>query len=167
MAFVQLINIAYIKQYTVVNDSVEANLANPAIKLAQDKFIKSYLGTNLYDKIIADVAAGTISGDYLDLLNDYIKPMLLWRTMVELYPSLYVKVQNGSIVLRTSDDTQTLDQSFINKLVADATNNAQHYTQDFTIICSQSTTRTRAIKKLQSEIITMKIAWFFLRAITI
>jgi len=131
MAFVQLINIAYIKQYTVVNDSVEANLANPAIKLAQDKFIKSYLGTNLYDKIIADVAAGTISGDYLDLLNDYIKPMLLWRTMVELYPSLYVKVQNGSIVLRTSDDTQTLDQSFINKLVADATNNAQHYTQDF------------------------------------
>jgi hypothetical protein len=131
MAFVQLINIAYIKQYTVVNDSVEANLANPAIKLAQDKFIKSYLGTNLYDKIIADVAAGTISGDYLDLLNDYIKPMLLWRTMVELYPSLYVKVQNGSIVLRTSDDTQTLDQSFINKLVADANNNAQHYTQDF------------------------------------
>lgn len=131
MAFVQLINIAYIKQYTVVNDSVEANLANPAIKLAQDKWIEPYLGTNLYTKIITDVTDGVLIDDYLNLLNDYIKPMLLWRTMVELYPALFYKVQNGSIVLRTSDDTQTLDQSAINKLVADATNNAQHYTDRF------------------------------------
>lgn len=131
MAYVLLINDQYIKKYTTITDSVEANLANPAIKLAQDKFIESYLGTNLYTKIVSEVADGSISGNYLNLLNDYVKPMLLWRTMVELYPALYVKVQNGSIVLRTSDDTQTLDQSYVNKLVADATNNAQHYTQRF------------------------------------
>ena len=73
-----LITEDYLKKYTAITDAVDPNIIRPAIYLAQDKQITNYLGTDLMNRIKADVSDGTLSGDYETLLNDYVLKSLLW-----------------------------------------------------------------------------------------
>ena len=69
---------------TALNSNVDTDKFIQFISLAQEIHVQNYLGTDLYDKISADIIAGTLTGDYLDLVNDYIQPMLIHFAMVEL-----------------------------------------------------------------------------------
>jgi hypothetical protein len=71
-----------------------------------------YLGLTLLNKLKSDVSGGTLAGDYA-VPHGFIRPQsaTLWWTMVELIPSLYVKMDNGSLVIRTSEDTTGISQS--------------------------------------------------------
>ena len=61
---------------TALNSNVDTDKFIQFIRLAQEIHVQNYLGTDLYDKISADIIAGNLTGDYLDLVNDYIQPML-------------------------------------------------------------------------------------------
>ena len=98
----------YIKKYTWVNGSVDPLMLYPAIYLAQDEKIQQYLGTDLYYKIKDDLEANTISGNYLLLLDRYIRRATCWWAMYEVLPHLWVKTDNGSLVQRTSEDTTSI-----------------------------------------------------------
>jgi len=95
-----LIDETFIKKYTAVNDSVDTAIIRPCIYLAQDKYLVNYLGTDLTNKIKTDAAAGTITGNYETLLDQYVRKMLVWWVMIELYPLLVYKHDNGNIVSR-------------------------------------------------------------------
>lgn len=123
-----LITEDYLKKYTAITDAVDPNIIRPAIYLAQDKQITNYLGTDLMNKIKADVSAGTLSGDYETLLNDYVLKSLLWWTMVELYPSLLYKHDNGNLVSRQSEDTTPVTKGEMESLKESARDNARYYT---------------------------------------
>lgn len=107
---VLFIDETYIKKYTWVNGSVDPLLLYPAIYLAQDEHIQQYLGTDLYYKLKDDLEAGTITGNYLNLLDRYVRRATCWWTMYEVLPHLYVKTDNGSLVQRISEDTTTIGQ---------------------------------------------------------
>jgi hypothetical protein len=129
MAEVLLINPDYIKRNTHLNGSVEEGYMNPFITLAQDKYLQIYLGTKLFDKIKADVAAGTISGVYKTLLDSYCLKVVLWWYMVEAIPHFYVKVDNGGLAIRTSEDTTPINKGDLTRELDLARNNAQFYTE--------------------------------------
>ena len=59
-----LISLETLKKYTPINGSVDDDSINPFIYVAQDTYLVQVLGTDLYDKIIADSVAGTITGKY-------------------------------------------------------------------------------------------------------
>lgn len=128
MAEVLLISENYIKKYTTINGSVDPNLLYPAVYLAQDKWLLPFLGTQLMDKIKTDVAASTISGDYLILLEDYIQKCLLWWVMVEVTPSLCYRMDNGTLVQRQSEDTVPVSDAVMKDMIDRARQNAEHYT---------------------------------------
>ena len=69
-------------KYTAVNGNVDTDKFIQFIKISQDIHIQNYLGTDLFNKIGADIIAGTLTGDYLSLVNDYIKPMVIHWAMV-------------------------------------------------------------------------------------
>ena len=119
----------YIKKYTTVNGSVDPNLLYPAVYLAQDKWLAPYLGDDLYNKLKAEVAAGTISGVYQTLLQDYVQKTVLWWAMVEAIPSLAYKIDNSTMVQRTSDDAQPVTDVVMKDTIDRAKANAQQYTQ--------------------------------------
>lgn len=124
-----LINEDYIKKYTPLTDAVDPNLIRPAIYLAQDKYLTNFLGTNLTIKLKADVSGGTLSGDYETLLNEYVLKVVLWWTMVELYPSLLYKHDNGNLVSRQSEDTTPVTKPEMESLKEAARQNARWYTK--------------------------------------
>ena len=50
---------------SILDGNVDTDKFIQWIKIAQEIHIKNYLGTYLYNKISADIIAGTLSGDYL------------------------------------------------------------------------------------------------------
>lgn len=126
---VALINVDYIKKFTNVNGSVDDNILKPCITLAQDKWVQPYLGDDLMAKIKTDVAAGNITGNYLTLYQNYVMRCVCWWTLVEAMPSLMYKIDNGTIVQRTSEDTQPISDEVSKDMINKLQGNARYYTQ--------------------------------------
>ena len=126
-AEVLFVNPDYIKRITNINGSIEDAYLVPSIILAQDKYIQLYLGTDLLEKLKSDISGSSLSGDYATLMDSYVRKSTLWWTMVELIPSLYVKMDNGSLVLRVSEDTQAISPDDLHREVERARQNAQFY----------------------------------------
>lgn len=128
MAEILLISDVYIKKYTNINGAVDPNLLYPSIYLAQDKYLSPYLGTALYEKIKNDILNNTLTGIYQDLVEDYARRVVLWWTMVEAAPTLTYKVDNGTMVQRTSEDSQPVSDTIFKDSLARWQQNAEHYT---------------------------------------
>jgi len=138
-AEVLFVNPDYIKRITNINGSLEDAYLVPSIILAQDKYLQLYLGTDLLNKLKSDVSGGTLAGDYATLMDSYVRKACLWWTMVELIPSLYVKMDNGSLVIRTSEDTTSISQADLHREVERARQNAQFYTfRLYDYLCNNS-----------------------------
>jgi hypothetical protein len=118
----------YIKKYTNVNDAVEASVIKPSIYLAQDKEITNWLGTKLMNKLKDDIINNTLAGDYEYLMDTYVRKATLWWVMVELYPSLLYKLNNGSVVTRESDSARAITKLELEALRDNARANAIFYT---------------------------------------
>ena len=71
---------------SILDGNVSTDKFIQFIKVAQQINIQNYLGTDLYNKISADILAGTLTGNYLALVEDYIQPMLIHYAMMEYLP---------------------------------------------------------------------------------
>ena len=127
-AEVLFVNPDYIKRLTQVNGGVEDSVMVPAIILAQDKHIQNYLGTDLLEKLKSDIAGAGPTGDYATLLDDYVRKATVWWSMVEMIPNLYVKLDNGGLVIRTAENTTAISEDDLHREVEQARQNAQFYT---------------------------------------
>jgi hypothetical protein len=128
-AEILLIKDEYWKKYTPINGSVDSALMRPYVILAQDKYLEEFTGTDLLTKIKTDAAAGTITGVYATLLDTYIRKIVMWWAVVEALPSLHVKIDNGSIAIRTSEDTTPITMEELRLIRDSARDNAQNYTK--------------------------------------
>jgi hypothetical protein len=124
-----LINEELLKKYTPLTDAVDPNLIRPCIYVAQDMYLQNFLGTNLTNKLKDDVANGTLADQYETLLNEYVIKLLIWWVMVELYPSLLYKHDNGNLVSRQSEDTTPVTKGEMESLKEKARENARFYTK--------------------------------------
>ena len=106
-----------ISVFTAANGNVDNDKLLPRILIAQDIHIQNYLGTDLYNKIQADIVAGTLADPYLTLLNDYIKPMLLHWSMVEYLPYAGVNISNGGIYTKNPENSTALSKEHVDSLV--------------------------------------------------
>ena len=127
-AEVLFINADYLKRFTHVNGSVEEAYIQPSVMLAQDKYIQSFLGTDLFTKLKTDIAASSLAGDYITLMNNHVRRVTLWWTMLELIPRMHVRLDNGGLVIRVSEDSQPITKGDLNRELDLARQNAQFYT---------------------------------------
>ncbi len=127
-AEVLFVNPDYLKRITQLNGGVEEAVMVPAIILAQDKYLQQYLGTDLLNKLKSDVSGGTLTGNYEILVDSYVRKATAWWSMVELMPNLYVKLDNGGLVIRTAENTAAIGPDDLHREVENARQNAQFYT---------------------------------------
>ena len=100
----------------------------PAIILAQDKYLQQYLGTDLLQALKAKITDDTLSGAYVTLLDDYVRKATAWWSMVEMLPNLYVKLDNGGLVIRSAENTNAIGPDDLHREIENARQNAQFYT---------------------------------------
>jgi hypothetical protein len=127
MSEVLFISDQYIKKYTQVNGSVDPNLLYPSIILAQEKYLMPYLGTKLYMRLKDDIENNTLAGNYLLLMDQYVRKVVLWSMMVEALPFLTYKIDNGSLVQRSPEDSQGVDDAVLKEFMDRAQVNADFY----------------------------------------
>tara|TARA_R110000744_G_scaffold96187_1_gene185871 strand:- start:1238 stop:1816 length:579 start_codon:yes stop_codon:yes gene_type:complete len=126
---VLFINPDYLKRLTSLNGSVEDAYIIPSVIVVQDKIIQQYLGTKLMDALLAHIKAGTLAANDEILVDDYVRKCTAWWTMVDLIPSLYVKIDNGGLVIRSAENTAPISPDDLHREVERARQNAQFYTE--------------------------------------
>jgi len=114
---------------SIVNGSVDTNKFIQFIKIAQEIHIQNYLGSSLYDKISADIVAGTLSGDYETLVEDFVKPMLIHFAMVDYLPFAAYQVNEGGIVKYLPENAESVQKTEVDYLVDKHRGFAQFYTR--------------------------------------
>ena len=124
---------------TILSGNVDTDKFIQFIKISQEIHIQNYLGTKLYDKISADVIAGTLAGDYLTLVTDYIQPMLIHFAMTDYLPFAAYQVSNGGVFKHNSENAQTASKDEVDYLVQKERSFAEYYTRRFVdFICNDS-----------------------------
>jgi len=131
MAQALLITDTDLKKFTATNGNVDVDKFVQFIKIAQDIHIQNYLGTQLLEKIEADIIAGTLSGNYLSLVNTYVKPMLIHWAMVEYLPFAAYTIANKGVYKHSSENSQNVDKNEVDFLTEKERSIAQHYTERF------------------------------------
>lgn len=110
--------------------SVDADALLPFMNTAQVKYLKNLLGTVLYDYLQAQIIAGTVSSlstYYQDLLDDHIKPTLIWYTCVEYIPFSSIQFKSNGAVRQSSEQATAPSKLEIDYLKQQAQANADYY----------------------------------------
>lgn len=131
MAEALLITRQDIVKFTSLNGNVDVDNFIQYIKIAQDTDLQNFTGTQLLNKIKADIVANTLSGNYLTLTTTYLKPMLIHLAMKYYLPFAAYTISNKGVYKHNSENSTTADKKEIDFLIEKETQIAQHYTQRF------------------------------------
>jgi len=97
------------------------------VKIAQEIDVQNLLGSKLYDKISADIIAGTLTGNYLKLVNEYVQPILIWFAQVNYIPFSAYTIAKGGVYKHLAENSQSVDKTEVDYLVAKAREYANYY----------------------------------------
>jgi hypothetical protein len=120
-----------IVKFTALNGNVDTDKFIQFVKIAQDIHIQNYLGTKLFQKLQADIIAGTLTGNYQTLVVTYVKPMLIHWGMVEYLPFAAYTIANKGVYKHSSENSENVDKNEVDYLLEKERNIAQNYTQRF------------------------------------
>ena len=103
MSYVLFISEEKIKNSTSLSGSVDMDFILPYIKTSQRMYIEPKLGTDLFEALQTKITAGSLSGIYQTLVDDYIMETLVHYSFYSALPFLRVRVSNNGVGIKTSD----------------------------------------------------------------
>ena len=116
-----------VKERMSLHDNVDDKLIYPEIKAVQDLYIMPLLGSTLYNKILTDIAANTLAGDYKDLMDNYLIMAICNYVMSELPEGLNYQFWNKGVSQKTVDNATQPSMSEMYSIVAKYKSRAEHY----------------------------------------
>ena len=140
MAYVLFISEAKLKDSTAINLNVDVELLLPYVRQAQKLYVETKLGTDLTDKLKAEITAGTLTGAYKTLVDDYIGDMLPNWAFYHAIPFLRFKIENGNIYSKTSETGNALSTEEAQHLREEVRNTAEYYTERLIDYVTNNTT---------------------------
>ena len=129
MAYVLFISEEKLKDSTAINMNVDVAILLPYVLQAQRIYCEPKLGSPLYQKLEAEITAGTLAGAYKTLVDDYIGDMLPSWAFHMCIPYLRFRVENGGIYSKTSETGTPLSTEEAQHLREEVRNNAEYFTE--------------------------------------
>ncbi len=127
MATALFINRTDLVKNSILDGNVDTDKFIQFIKVAQQIDIQNLLGTDLYNKISADIIAGNLAGNYLSLVNTYVQPTLIWFAQMNYIPFAAYQIKNGGVFKHSSETAQNVDKNEVDYLVSKAREYANYY----------------------------------------
>jgi hypothetical protein len=113
---------------TPLQGAIDADVLIPFVRTSQDKYLKNLLGTVLFEYLQAQIVAGTpFTGRYEELMNEYIKWVLIWYSATEYIPFSSVLFKSNGAVKQQSEQAVAPSKSEIDYLLQKAQSNAEYY----------------------------------------
>ena len=131
MAEALLITRKEVVKFTAMNGNVDTDKFIQYVKIAQDVHIQNYVGTELLKAIQTKITNSTLTGDYLSLVTDYIKPMLIHWAMVEYLPFAAYTIANKGVYKHSSENSENVSKEEVDFLMEKERDIAQYYTDRF------------------------------------
>ena len=128
MAEALLISRKDVVKFTAMNGNVDTDKFIQYIKIAQDIHIQNYLGTDLFQAIQTKIIDASLEGNYLTLVNDWIKPCLIHWAMVEYLPFAAYSISNKGIFKHGSENAENVSKEEVDFLMEKERDTAQYYT---------------------------------------
>ncbi len=142
MAFGLFITRNDIIKNTPLGGAVDADALLPFVRTAQEKYLLNLLGTVLYNKIQDDIEAGnSFTGVYQTLVQDYIKPTIIWYSCVEYIPFSAISFKSNGAVKHISETSVSPGKNEVDYLLSKALDNAGYYStrlQDYLLANSSN-----------------------------
>lgn len=108
--------------------SIDADLLLPYVRTAQTKYMENLLGTVLFEKLQDDILNGTaFTGDYKTLMEEYVKPTLIWASVVEYLPFSTTKFKAEGAVRFKSETGEAAPKAEIDFLAGKSLDNYEWY----------------------------------------
>jgi hypothetical protein len=134
------INDKDVKTFTSINGNLDIDRYVNAVYLAQITHIQSMLGTDLYERLSTDIENDSLSGAYRSLLEDYIKPVLIHYSMVEMLPRIAYQISNKGIFKHRSENSETASADEIDDMIERERSAAQFHADRFLDYIRNNTT---------------------------
>jgi hypothetical protein len=117
---------------SIIDGNVDYDKIIQFVKVAQEIDIQNLLGTDLYNKISADIISGAgggagLTGNYLTLVNDFVQPTLIWFAQMNYIPFSAYTIAKGGVYKHQAENSQTVDKNEVDYLVAKAREYANYY----------------------------------------
>ncbi len=142
MAFGLFITRNDIIKNTPLGGAIDADALLPFVRTAQEKYLLNLLGTVLYNKIQDDIEAGnSFTGVYQTLVQDYIKPTIIWYSCVEYIPFSAISFKSNGAVKHISETSVSPGKNEVDYLLSKALDNAGYYStrlQDYLLANSSN-----------------------------
>lgn len=124
-----LVSVDTIKQRTALHFNVDEKLVFPEIKTAQDLYLEPALGTPLFNRLCDGIAAGNLTADETELLNNYVTDALCYYVLMCLPVPITAQFYNNGLLRKTDANTTQLSMSEINDAMNHYKQRADHYKQ--------------------------------------
>jgi hypothetical protein len=130
---------SFIKNNSEIDDNVDVKKLLPTVWWCQKAYIETALGTPLFDDLSTKVIAGTLAGDDLTLVDNYIADALLNWFMVEVQIALVYNYRNKSIGKNDSQWSDFIDAKELRFLRDQYKPRADYYIERLeTYLCAKS-----------------------------
>jgi hypothetical protein len=126
-----LINPAEISRTTILGGNVDIDKYRYCVYNAQIMALEPLLGTELYNKILAEAEANTLSGLYLELYTKFLKHIVKNEALAEYIEVAPYMVTNGGIFKHAPENKEVVDKSEVNILASRYHGFSQVYIQRF------------------------------------
>ena len=121
----------YIKSNSSLSDNMFGKNLLPALRESQDVYLQQIIGSTLYEKIIKliddELIGETENALYKDLLDNQIRPYLLYQTLVQLIPVINAKLVNFGTSQSNDEHLVNLSQGDVVVLTGHYQNMADFY----------------------------------------
>lgn len=128
MSTILFVTATHIKDHTFVDSNVDEKYIRISIEQAQKIHIRGFIGSGLYDELVSQIDADTLTALNTTLLDDYVIPALEWWTLYEVAPFMTYKLTNKNIVKKNSDNSSGIDYNELDQFMNLITDKAQYFT---------------------------------------
>jgi len=102
---------------TILGGNVDFDKYTFCVLDTQLRVIEPLLGTELYEKIKTDLDANALAGLYLELYNDYLKPITKFSSVANYLDIASYMVDNGGIFKHAPENKEIVGISEVSSLV--------------------------------------------------
>ena len=112
---------------SIISGNVDYDKIIQFVRVSQEIDVQNLLGTDLYNRISADIIAGTLTGNYLSLVTDFIQPTLIWFAQMNYIPFSAYTIAKGGVYKHQAENSQSVDKNEVDYLVGKAREYANYY----------------------------------------
>ena len=122
-----LIKASDLTKNTPLGGNIDIDRYTPCLWDAQLLKLEPILGETLYNKICTDFSTSDLTGDYLILYTNYIKPFLIHATAENYLLIGAYQIANGGIYKHSAENAETISKSEVDYLVVNQRSKAEAY----------------------------------------